>query len=106
MAMTMTGEIQLAAEREVVWAKLIDPEILRSCIPGCEELDRIEDGSFRGVAKMKIGPVSARFKGRVILKDLTPLTATTSPAKVRVASPDLRRVSQRFVLLKGMAEHY
>lgn len=72
MAMTMTGEIQLAAERELVWAKLINPEILKNCIPGCEELDKAEDGSLRGVAKMKIGPVSARFKGRVILKDLDP----------------------------------
>jgi len=73
MAMTMNGEVQLAAPREAVWAKLNDPEVLKICIPGCEELDRTEDNSgFRAVAKIKVGPVSARFKGRVTLSDLDP----------------------------------
>ena len=72
MAMTMNGEVQLAAPREAVWAKLNDPEVLKACIPGCEELERTEDGGFHAVAKMKVGPVSARFKGRVTLSDLDP----------------------------------
>ncbi|MBH5399031.1 carbon monoxide dehydrogenase subunit G [Bradyrhizobium sp. CNPSo 4010] len=72
MAMTMSGEIQLAAPREVVWTKLNDPIVLKACIPGCEELERIDDGGFRAVAKMKVGPVSARFKGKVTLNDLDP----------------------------------
>src|SRR2546421_6883637 len=72
MAMTMKGEVQLAAPREAVWAKLNDPEVLKTCIPGCEELERTEDSGFRAVAKMKVGPVSARFKGRVMLSDLDP----------------------------------
>ena len=72
MAMTMNGEVQLAAPREVVWTKLNDPEVLKACIPGCEELEKTEDNGFRAVAKMKVGPVSARFKGRVTLSDLDP----------------------------------
>ncbi|MFK4533443.1 carbon monoxide dehydrogenase subunit G [Bradyrhizobium ottawaense] len=72
MAMTMTGEIQLAAPREVVWAKLNDPVVLKACIPGCEELEQIDGQGFRAVAKMKVGPVSARFKGKVTLTDLDP----------------------------------
>ncbi|SFI12331.1 carbon monoxide dehydrogenase subunit G [Bradyrhizobium sp. Gha] len=72
MAMTMNGEIQLAASREAVWAKLNDAAVLKVCIPGCEELERIDDQGFRAVAKMKVGPVSARFKGRVTLTDLDP----------------------------------
>src|SRR5580704_14127790 len=64
MAMTMNGEVQLAAPREAVWAKLNDPEVLKVCIPGCEELEKTEDGGFHAVAKMKVGPVSARAKGR------------------------------------------
>ena len=72
MAMTMSGEVQLAAPRDVVWTKLNDPEVLKACIPGCEELERTEDNGFRAVAKMKVGPVSARFKGRVTLSDLDP----------------------------------
>ena len=63
MAMTMNGEVQLAAPREAVWAKLNDPEVLKTCIPGCEELEKTDENGFRAVAKMKVGPVSARFKG-------------------------------------------
>jgi carbon monoxide dehydrogenase subunit G len=72
MAMTMTGEIQLPASREAVWAKLNDPAVLRACIPGCEELEATDDQGFRAVARMKVGPVSARFKGKVTLSDLDP----------------------------------
>jgi carbon monoxide dehydrogenase subunit G len=72
MAMTMNGEVQLPASREAVWAKLNDPEILKACIPGCEELTRTDANEFQAVAKMKIGPVSARFKGKVTLSDLDP----------------------------------
>ncbi|MFH0300681.1 carbon monoxide dehydrogenase subunit G, partial [Bradyrhizobium sp. 31Argb] len=72
MAMTMSGEIQLAAPRVVVWAKLNDPEVLKACIPGCEELEKTDDQGFRAVARMKVGPVSARFRGKVALSDLDP----------------------------------
>ncbi len=72
MAMVMNGEVQLQAPRDVVWARLNDPDVLKACIPGCEELEKAEDNSFRAVAKMKVGPVSARFKGKVTLSDLDP----------------------------------
>jgi carbon monoxide dehydrogenase subunit G len=72
MAMTMTGEVQLSAAREVVWDKLNDPAVLRECIPGCEELTKSGDNQFEAVAKMKVGPVSARFKGKVMLSDFDP----------------------------------
>jgi carbon monoxide dehydrogenase subunit G len=72
MAMTMTGEVQLPARREVVWEKLNDPEVLKACIPGCEELNKESDNGFRAVATTKVGPVKARFKGRVQLTDLDP----------------------------------
>ena len=67
MAMTMSGEYLLAAPREEVWKKLNDPAVLKACIPGCEDLDMVSDTEFVVVAKNKIGPVSARFKGRVTL---------------------------------------
>jgi uncharacterized protein len=72
MAMTMTAEVQLPASREVVWAKLNDPEVLKACIPGCEELTKLSDTDFQAVAVTKIGPVKARFKGKVHLTDLNP----------------------------------
>ena len=72
MAMTMTGEVQLPASRQVVWEKLNDAEVLKACIPGCEELTKDSDTEFRAVAVTKIGPVKARFKGKVHLNDLNP----------------------------------
>src|SRR5215472_14586199 len=72
MAMTMNGEVQLPAPRQVVWAKLNDPDVLKASIPGCEELEKTDEHSFRAVAKMKVGPVSARFKGKVTLSDIDP----------------------------------
>jgi carbon monoxide dehydrogenase subunit G len=72
MAMTMTGEIPLEAKREVVWAKLNDPEVLKACIPGCEELNVIGENEFEAVAVNKIGPVKAKFKGKVQLTDIDP----------------------------------
>jgi carbon monoxide dehydrogenase subunit G len=72
MAMTMTGEVQLPASRETVWAKLNDPEVLKGCIPGCEQFERLSPTEFQAVATTKIGPVKAKFKGKVRLADLDP----------------------------------
>jgi hypothetical protein len=72
MAMTMVGEKILSASRETVWAKLNDPEVLKLCIPGCETLEVIGENEFQAVATNKIGPVKARFKGKVKLSDLDP----------------------------------
>ncbi len=72
MAMQMTGEVQLPASREVVWTKLNDPDVLKACIPGCEELTKASDTEFAAIAITKIGPVKARFKGKVHLTDLNP----------------------------------
>ena len=70
MALNMNGEFVLPADKATVWAKLNDPAVLRVCIPGCEEFEVTGDYQFRVVAKSKIGPVSARFKGHVALSDI------------------------------------
>ncbi len=72
MAIALTGEVQLTASREVVWAKLNDADVLRTCIPGCELLEKLSDTEFQAVAVTKIGPVKARWKGKVRLSDLDP----------------------------------
>src|SRR5271157_4192797 len=72
MAMTMNGEYQLTVARETVWEKLNDAETLKACIPGCESLDKLSDTEFQAVAVTKIGPVKAKFKGKVTLSDLDP----------------------------------
>ena len=72
MAMTMAGEQILTAPREKVWAALNNTDVLKACIPGCETLDKLSDTEFMAVATNKIGPVKARFKGKVRLTDLDP----------------------------------
>jgi carbon monoxide dehydrogenase subunit G len=72
MAMTMSGEYQIAAPRQVVWEKLNDPEVLKACIPGCEQLEKISETEFQAVAVNRIGPVKAKFKGKVRLSDIDP----------------------------------
>jgi hypothetical protein len=77
MAMTMTGDVTLPAQRPKVWALLNDPEVLKACIPGCESLEKTGDNGFAAVVKTKIGPVSTTFRGKVELSDLAPLVGYT-----------------------------
>jgi carbon monoxide dehydrogenase subunit G len=70
MAMTMKGEVELPADRQTVWAKLKDPEVLKVCIPGCQSLEKTSENEMQAVAKVKVGPVSATFKGKVTLSEI------------------------------------
>ena len=68
----MSGEVQINASRETVYQALNDTEILKACVPGCEQLDKLSDTEFQAVSVMKIGPVKARWKGKVTLSDFDP----------------------------------
>lgn len=60
----------IAAPRTVVWDAILNPEVLKTCIPGCQELTgSVEDG-FEAVVVQKVGPVKATFKGQVSLSDI------------------------------------
>jgi len=70
--MKLDDEIRIEAPRAAVFAALNDPDILRRSIPGCEELEKVSDTRFTAVVRAKVGPVRARFKGKVTLSDLNP----------------------------------
>jgi carbon monoxide dehydrogenase subunit G len=70
--MDMTGERLIEAPRETIWAALNDPEILKASIPGCESIEKLSDTEMKAVAAIKIGPIAARFNGRVTLSELDP----------------------------------
>jgi uncharacterized protein len=72
MALLMDGATELAATPAAAWAKLMTVDVLKRCIPGCEELVQHSETEFSGVIAIKIGPVKARFKGKVSLSDLRP----------------------------------
>src|ERR1017187_2156433 len=87
MAMVMTGEVKLPGSREVVFCKLNDAEVLKACIPGCEELNKISDTELQAVAVTKIVPVKARFKGKVHLTALAPPNGYRISGDVNGAAP-------------------
>ncbi|WP_170529475.1 SRPBCC family protein [Ruegeria arenilitoris] len=65
--MELTDEIRIAAPRDAVYRALNDPEVLRECIPGCEELIQTAPNELEAKVVLKIGPVKARFAGEVTL---------------------------------------
>ena len=70
--MDMTGEFRIPAPRRKVWEALNDPEILKQSIPGCEEIEKVSPTELAAKVTAKVGPVKARFGGKVILSDLDP----------------------------------
>lgn len=62
----------MPAPPDRVWAALNDPELLQACITGCEATERIADNEYRIAMKVKVGPVNARFSGKITLIDLNP----------------------------------
>jgi carbon monoxide dehydrogenase subunit G len=70
--MELQGERVIPASVDKTWAALNDPETLKACIAGCESLERTGDDSFSAVVAMKVGPVSARFKGNLQMTNIQP----------------------------------
>ena len=70
--MEMTGERRIPAPRQKVWDALNDPEILKQCIAGCESLDKTSDTEFGARVTSRVGPVTAKFTGKVELSDVDP----------------------------------
>ena len=70
--MDFTGRYFIAATPEAVWSGINDPAVLKACVPGCEQMEKTSPTEFVASARIKIGPVSATFKGKVTLSELDP----------------------------------
>jgi uncharacterized protein len=68
--MDMNGEYRISAPRSRVWEALNDPEILKQCIPGCEEIQKQSETEMTAKVVAKVGPVKAKFAGKVTLSDI------------------------------------
>ena len=68
--MELTGERTIPASVDKTWASLNDPEVLKACIAGCESLERTGDDTMTAVVALKVGPVSARFKGNIAMTNI------------------------------------
>jgi carbon monoxide dehydrogenase subunit G len=73
--MELKSSRAVPASVEATWAALNDPETLKACIPGCESIERISDTEFQVTMTARVGPVSAKFTGRIVLADLVPPTS-------------------------------
>lgn len=70
--MEMTGEQLVPASQADTWSALNDPAVLKACMPGCESLERVSDSEYAVLMTARIGPVAAKFKGKLTLADLKP----------------------------------
>ncbi|PWK60994.1 CoxG family protein [Roseicyclus mahoneyensis] len=88
----------IAADRMTVWAALNDAEVLKACIPGCEELTGSPEEGFSAVVKQKVGPVKATFKGEVTLSDVVPGTSYTITGEGKGGVAGFAKGAARIVL--------
>jgi carbon monoxide dehydrogenase subunit G len=70
--MELTGGFLIPAPSGTVWTALNEPDVLRACVPGCDEIVRIDEARYEGRVSAQIGPLKMRFGGRVMLEDLAP----------------------------------
>lgn len=75
--MEMTGEQLIPAAQAEVWRGLNDPDMLKSCISGCESIERLSDTEYTVVTTATIGPVKAKFRGKLQLAELNPPNSYT-----------------------------
>jgi len=70
--MDMQGNRQLGVTQQQAWEALNDPETLKGCLPGCDRFEATGDGQYAVTMAVKVGPVSAKFNGKVTLSDIQP----------------------------------
>ena len=73
--MELTGEEMIAQPIQIVWDSLNDPEILKACISGCEEIAIVADNEYKVELMAAVGPVKARFNGKLLLSDIVSPTS-------------------------------
>ena len=70
--MEMSGEQLVPASQQQTWNALNDPDMLRQCVPGCESIEPLSENQYEVLMVARIGPVSAKFKGKLSLSDMKP----------------------------------
>jgi len=70
--MEMKGEQLVPASQQATWEALNNPEVLKACVPGCESITPAGDNAYDVLMVARVGPVSAKFKGKLTLSDIVP----------------------------------
>ena len=68
--MDMQASRQLGVTQQQAWDALNDPEVLKTCIPGCDRVEATGDNQYAVGMALKIGPVSAKFSGKITLSEI------------------------------------
>lgn len=98
MAIDISGEYRLPAPRQRVWEALNDPAVLRACIAGCKQLERVSDSEFTAIVVTRVGPVSATFRGNVTLSDLDPPNGYTLSGQGQGGAAGFARMTAKVAL--------
>jgi carbon monoxide dehydrogenase subunit G len=96
--MELSGDHRIAASRQAVWNALNDPEVLKACIPGCESLTQDGDNAFDAIVVAKVGPVRAKFSGRVELSNIQPPESYTITGEGKGGTAGMAKGSADVVL--------
>ena len=107
--MDFTGEERIAAPREMVWAALNDPEIMRGCIPGCQNIERLSPDSFEATIRVKFSLLSTTFHGLLTLANVDAPKSYTLSAEGKGGLAGFARGTADVVLEERGAEtilHY
>ena len=99
--MEIKGEYQIASSREDVWRALVDPEMLKKCIPGCESMEQISETEFAARIMAAIGPVRARFDTRLTLENLVPPDSYTLVGESKAGAAGFGRGSADVALTEN-----
>lgn len=98
MSMEMTGEYRIPAPQQRVWDALNDPAVLKACIAGCQQLDKVSDTEFKAIVATKVGPISATFRGAVNLSELDAPNGYTLTGQGQGGAAGFARMSARVAL--------
>lgn len=98
MSMEITGEYRIPAPQQRVWEALNDPAVLKACIAGCQQLEKVSDTEFKAIVATKVGPISATFRGAVNLLELDAPNGYTLSGQGQGGAAGFARMSARVAL--------
>lgn len=98
MAIEFSGEYRIPAPIQQVWEALNDPAVLRACIAGCQQLDKVSDTELSALVVAKVGPVSATFRGSVVLSELDPPNGYTLSGQGQGGAAGFARMGAKVAL--------
>ncbi|SMX32782.1 CoxG family protein [Maliponia aquimaris] len=99
--MQMNDSREIAAPRDVVWAAILNPEVLKACVPGCTEMSGSAEEGFEATVVQKVGPVKATFKGQVTLTEMDAPNAVTLTGEGKGGAAGFAKGDARVLLSDG-----